>query len=494
MTNQFSERAAAYDAIVREDFYQFLERAFRTLNGDEPFLPNWHIEALVHTLEQSRLGVTTRTIINVPPRSLKSMAASVIFPAFILGHNPSARIICVSYAQDLSATFSRDFRKLVESEWYQRIFPKMRLAKNTKSLIETTQGGKRMATSIDGVVTGFGADFIIIDDLMQPSDAASASAREKVIRYYSKTLFSRLNDKVRGRIIVVMQRMHEEDLTGYLLASGEGKWTHLCLPSVATKDEDFDLGHGRVHHRHIGEVLHPAYEPQAALDELKQELRSIEFEAQYQQNPLPAEGLMVKVDWIQYYDAVPSREGGRVVQSWDTAYKGGSAHDYSVCTTWLELNGLHYLRDVHRERLEFPGLFHAAVRLYKQYQPDRILIEDQGSGITLINMLNHEAGAPVVGRRSKDDKPTRLNSVLGLFEAKKVVFPRNAPWLATLLLELHGFPNAKYDDQVDSISQYLIWARDQSFAADFSFDFFSDSPTSAPEDTVYWVPGRFRKT
>ena len=485
---QVPSRAAAYDDLTRRNFYQFLERSFRTLNGDEPFLPNWHLEALCHSLEQTRTGSTRRLIINVPPRSLKSIAASVAFSAFILGHNPSARLICVSYAQDLASSFSRDFRTIVESAWYQRIFPMMRLAKNTEGVIETTRGGKRLATSVGGVVTGFGADYIIIDDPMQPNTAASETEREKVSRYYSKTLFSRLNDKVNGRIILVMQRMHEEDLTGYLLRTGGGKWRLLSIPAIATVDSLFELPRGKVHHRVAGHVLHPAYEPQVALDELRQELSSSDFEAQYQQNPVPAEGNMVKAEWIQYYPHPPSREGGRIVQSWDTAYKGGTSNDHSVCTTWLEQGGHHYLLDVFREKLDFPALLKAAAELNRRFAPTHILIEEQGSGISMIQTLNQMSGAPTVGRRSKDDKRTRLDSVLGIIEGKRVHFPQDAPWLAALLHELHAFPEGRFDDQVDSISQYLIWARERAFGGTFEYYFF---PLEGDPEQGLWHPGRY---
>lgn len=481
------DRAAAYDAVTSRFFHQFLERSFRTLNGDEPFLPNWHLEAMSHLLEQARVGTTRRLIINVPPRSLKSIAASAALPAFVLGHDPGARIICVSYAKDLASDFHRAFRTIVESAWYRRIFPEMVLAKNTEGLIETTRGGKRMATSIEGAVTGFGADFIIIDDPMQPNDAASELERLKVIRYYRKTLFSRLNRKINGRIILVMQRMHEEDLTGYLLRTGRGKWTLLSIPAIATHDSDFELPEGRLHHRRAGDILHPAYEPLEALTEIRQELTSADFEALYQQNPVPEEGNMVKADWIQYYRKAPPPEDARKTQSWDTAYKGGSSNDYSVCTTWVEHGGKHYLVDVFRQKLDFPGLLKAASDQYLLHRPTTILIEEQGSGISMIQTLRQTVGAPTVGRRSKDDKRTRLNSVLALFEGGRVSFPQDAPWLADLLHELHAFPEGRFDDQVDSISQYLMWARERSYHGTFSYDFFPGIADAAP-DTPLWYP------
>ena len=471
MSNQ-----AELDAALRTDFGTFSRKVFLTLNPGSQFEENWHIEAVTHSLENARIGRTKRLIINIPPRSLKSVLASVALPAFILGHNPSARLICVSYAQPLAARLARDFRRILVSDWYQRIFPRTVIIKDAEDIMETTLGGSRLSTSVGAVVTGFGAGTIIIDDPMKPDEAPSQAARDRVIRYYRETLFSRLDRKVDGVIIVVMQRLHEDDLAGHLLR--EGSWTHLSLPAIATADAVIELGNGNTHARRVGDVLHPNREPQSALDELRRNLGSAAFEAQYQQAPVPETGNMVKREWLQSYRAPLDRAGMRIAQSWDTALKGDSRADYSVCTTWAEKGGQHYLLDVFRKQLDFAELIKAAVSLYQQHRPDAVLIEDQGSGTILIQQLRAQNKIHAIGRRSKDDKTTRLSTVLPAFESGKVLFPHDAPWLPQMLTELFGFPSARYDDQVDSISQYLGWARDKSssfFVADFGFD--ESSPT-----------------
>ena len=465
MTNQ-----EVLDALLRTNFAAFAQKVFHTLHPRAKFYANWHIDAIAHRLEQARRGIERRLIINVPPRSLKSILASVALPAFILGHNPGERLICVSYAQPLAAKLSRDFRRILDSEWYHRVFPQTIISKDTEEMLETTLGGARLSTSLGAVVTGFGAGTIIIDDPMKPDEAPSQATRERVIRYYRETLFSRLDSKVEGAIILVMQRLHEDDLTGHLLR--DNGWTHLCLPAIAGAEEEIVLGDGRTHVRHVGDVLHPEREPHSALDELRRNLGSAAFEAQYQQSPVPADELRIQREWLRSYDFPLDPSGLRIAQSWDTALKGDPRADYSVCTTWGERNGQHHLLDVYREQLDFPELIRAVVSLHRQHQPNAVLIEEQGSGISLIQTLRAQHAIWPIGRRSKDDKETQLTAVTPMFESGQVLLPVDAPWLPALLHELFGFPNGRYDDQVDSITQYLGWARDRSscvFEADFGY-------------------------
>lgn len=243
-----------------------------------------------------------------------------------------------------------------------------------------------------------------------------------------------------GAIILVMQRLHEDDLTGHLLR--DGGWTHLSLPAIATADEEIVIGNGRIHVRHVRDVLHSEREPLSVLDELRRNLGSAAFEAQYQQSPVPADGLRVKREWLRFYGVPLDRSGLRIGQSWDTALKGDPRADFSVCTTWGERNGQHYLFDVYREQLDFPDLIRAVVSLHRQYQPNAVLIEEQGSGISLIQTLRARHAIWPIGRRSKDDKETRLTTVTPMFESGQVLLPADAPWLAGLLHELFGFPNA----------------------------------------------------
>src|ERR1700733_8897623 len=208
-----------YRAFLRQDLYAFTQRCFYELNPTTTFLSNWHIEVVAAALEACRGGGVTRLDINEPPRSLKSLCVSVAFPAFILGHDPTAQIICASYGQDLANKHAMDCRTIMNSSWYQRLFPHTRLSSQRQALQEliTTRQGFRLSTSVGGVLTGRGADYIMIDDPLKPDEALSETQRNAVNNWYDHTLYSRLNDKRTGRIIIVMQRLHEDDLVGHVL-------------------------------------------------------------------------------------------------------------------------------------------------------------------------------------------------------------------------------------------------------------------------------------
>jgi hypothetical protein len=315
-----------FQALLRSDFRAFVHKAFTTLCPGQDYVSTWHVEAIAWQLERIRRGEIRRLIINMPPRSLKSIMASVAFPAFVLGHDPSRRIICVSYSGDLSRKHSNDFRALLESSWYRRTFPNARIGphKNSETEIELTARGFRLATSVGGTLTGRGGDIIVIDDPLKPDDALSETKRSAANQWFANTLLSRLDDKRTGAIVIVMQRVHMDDLTGFLL-SQSSEWELLSLPAIAEFEETIALGNGHSHRRRFGEALSPEREPVHVLEALKLQIGSDAFSAQYQQAPVPPGGAMVKRHWVRHYgDELPSpAEQLMTVQSWDTASKGG---------------------------------------------------------------------------------------------------------------------------------------------------------------------------
>ena len=244
-------------AILRSDFYSFVQAAFPIVSGGEELLRNWHLEAMAYALTRVMRGEIRRLIINVPPRSLKSICASVAFPAFLLGHDPTLRIICVSYAEALARKHAGDTRALMRSPLYRRLFPGTRISprKDTELEFMTTKGGFRLATSVGGTLTGRGGGLVILDDPMKPQDAYSETARETVKQWYAAHLLSRLDNKAEDGIIVVMQRLHVDDLVGHLLEQ-EG-WTLLKLPAIAQSDETTLLGPDRCYVRLAGRRAAP---------------------------------------------------------------------------------------------------------------------------------------------------------------------------------------------------------------------------------------------
>ena len=284
-----------YRAILATDFRAFVEYVFRLLRPTTPFKPNWHIDAMAHKVSQVASGEVKRLIITVPPRHLKSIIASVALPAWYLGHNPSERVVAVSYSAELAKTHANDFRRVVTDPIYQAVFPNMRVARETDSEIHTTQRGRRYATSIQGTLTGRGGNLFIIDDPLKPGDALSEVSRQRVIEWFGSTLSTRPDDKQVARIIVVMQRVHVDDLVGHLLETEAG-YEVLSLPAIAQSTISYDLGGGRTHVREKGDLLHPAHEPAQVLREIKKNMGSMLFSAQYQQSPEPAGGKIIKRD------------------------------------------------------------------------------------------------------------------------------------------------------------------------------------------------------
>ncbi len=448
--------------LLRKDLNAFVRKAFNTVSPGDTYLKNWHIEAITYELSRCLDGDNTRLLITQPPRSLKSICSSVAFVAWALGHNPKLRFICVSYSQDFAGTLARQFRQVVDSIWYRSLFPRMRLTKDTGTECVTSEGGGRLATSIGGTLTGRGADIIIIDDPLKAEDAASDTARKAVIDWYTSTLVTRLNDKERGAIIVVMQRLHEEDLAGHLLEHQD--WHHLDLPAIAIEDQEVRIGpdHADVHIRKEGELLHPEREPLSSLERIKEEISSLRFSAQYQQRPVPLGGNLVKRDWFKTYDTPPDLgQGSRIVQSWDVATTVSDTNNWSVCTTWLIKQKTFYLLDVWRGRLEYPDLKRKVIALQDEHAARTVLIEKVNLGVSLVQDLRVDspAGFPnPIGIVPDGDKETRMEAQSARIEAGHVVLPKNAPWLDTFLNELLAFPYGRHDDQVDSVSQFLNWA------------------------------------
>lgn len=318
----FSDPHAAVEELMRRDFGSFLIRAMPHIQGGAALDYNWHIDAIAYQLERVSKGSCRRLIVNLPPRNLKSIMISVAWVAWRLGNDPMLNFVCVSYSNELSAKHARDCRSIMQSRWYHDLFPGTRIngSRSAAHDFETTAGGGRLATSIGGTLTGRGGD-IIIDDPIKPDDANSDTARDAVNEWFHSTLASRLNDKKRGAIVTVMQRLHQYDLCGMLIETGD--WDVLTLPSIAVEDEIIPLTRGRVHARKTGDILHPSREPYAALMAVKQGVGSINFEAQYQQNPVPAEGNMIRAEWLRVYDHLPCRNDPRCWRPADVAIVHG---------------------------------------------------------------------------------------------------------------------------------------------------------------------------
>jgi len=458
-----------FDAITRLDFATFIERVFFELNATTPYLDNFHIHVIAAELEAMRRGETRRLIVNVPPRNLKSIIASVAYPAWLLGHDPTTKLICVCYGQDLSDNLARMCRQVMQSHWYRRLFPKTRLSPERLAVnaFETTLGGYRIATSVGGVITGLGADYILLDDPMKPQEAFSDAERNAANLWYRHTLITRLNDKRTGRIVIVMQRLHEDDMVGHVLQLEP--WKVIALSAVAPANESYVVRTTfgtSTYQRREGAALHPEREPLSVLEGYRQTLGPEFYSAQFLQAPVPPGGNIVKIDKFQRFDLNVPPPFEQIILSWDTASKATELSGYSVCTVWGTWKKKIYLIDVIRARMLYPELRDVALALtrgkYRGHRrPDVILIEEKASGESLIQDLKRENIHTILAVNPTSDKVTRMNDQTAVIADGCVFIPSEAPWLAEYLQELIAFPKGRYSDQVDSTSQALKWFNHQ---------------------------------
>ena len=323
----------------------------------------------------------------------------------------------------------------------------------------TTARGYRYATSFGGTLTGRGGTYIIIDDSLKADEAMSETSRTRVNESFDRTIYSRLDDKRNDRIIIVQQRLHVDDLVGHVLEKQQ--WTHLNLPAIAEVEQLIPIGPGKFHLRQVEDVLHPERESRETLEEIKLTLGSYDFSAQYQQNPVPSEGNIVQRDWFQIYEEIPARwRGDRIIQSWDTALTDGKSSDYSVCITFLVRGVDYFILDILREKLNYPDLRRRIYRNWLDWGAEPPIIEDKGSGTSLIQELRGDefAGFPkAIAFKPEGDKLSRMHAQSAKIEAGHVHVPRHAEWLDDFFIEITQFPRSRHDDQVDALSQFLCW-------------------------------------
>ena len=462
--NESNEEAVStfYYNIIRTNLRLFIQQSFETLCPSTEFLDNWHIDAITHYLSAMEKKEISRLIINIPPRYLKSLSVNVAWPAWLLGQNPSCKIISASYSQILANKHSIDTRNILLSEWYKKIFPAvvpLSTSQNTKNKFQTTQHGFRLATSVGGTLTGEGADFLIVDDPMKPQDAYSKKARYKVIDWFENTFMTRLNDRKCG-VIVIMQRLHANDLTGHILSKANPDWEHLVLPISPNKKHIINIV-GEKFHRKKDEPLHPERHSKSDIEQIKKEVGSTVFASQYQQQPVCEENSIIKKSWIHYCDKLPESTNVQTILSWDTAIKKNG--DFSACSAWKIIDHKLYLFEVIRKQVEYLDLLKLITETANRLSPNAILVENKSSGQQIVQHLNRTTSLPVIPIQPTQDKISRLYQTLPMFESGQVYVLKNQDWLEELEGELLGFPHVEHDDQVDSISQFLQWVLTKNY-------------------------------
>ena len=453
--------------VQRRCLYLFLVGAFDILCPGDRFARAGYLEAMCYALQRVADGKCTRIIISVAPRHLKSICASVLLPAFILGHDPTRKIMVVSYGGDLAKAHAETFRRLVQSALYRSLFPAVRLDPRSMAWdsIKTMQGGGRMAMSLTGAMTGFGADVIVLDDLIKAGDANYETMRARVRTQFDQAIYSRLNDKRTGAIVSVAQRLHLDDITGYLLE--KGGFEHLVLPSIAQKRTVLPLYGNRTFTLEPGSALNPAREPRDVMDRIREDIGTYAFNAQYLQDPELADGQYLKIEDLDLVDELPDLDClVRRVQSWDTAAKDGPNAAYSAGLTfgWHREEERWYLLDVCRERLGYSDLKDRVIGLRKRWNAERVLIEDAAMGTALLSDLRTHGHTWSRSVFATEGKLERFLPATDWLKSGFLVIPKDRPWFDPFRRELLAFPSHTFRDQVDALVQFLQWAKRRSDA------------------------------
>jgi predicted phage terminase large subunit-like protein len=449
--------------IVKTNFKIFLQKAFYSLHPKTDFIHNWHIDLITEYLKALEKRQIKRLIINMPPRYLKSFCVTVSWPAWLLANNPARKIIVASHSMALAKKFSQDTKAIMSENWYQQAFQtRLSPKQSTKEKFCTTKHGFRIATSINSNITGEGGDYLIVDDPLTPAHAISSKKREAVNDWFNNTFFTRLNDKKNGVIVVVMQRLHTMDLSGFLLP--KNNWHVLKIPAIAETTQNICFNNFH-YSRKEKEVLCKPIEGIEEIESIKKALGAHVFSAQYQQNPLNIETSVIQRKWIKRYNK--KQDFIAIYQSWDTAVKIGLQNDYSVCTTWGVTDNAYYLLDVFRKKLSYPYLKEMLMRQYKKYKPAGVIVEDKSSGQQLIQDISKLHVIPLIKFLPQKSKLIRFLLITNILEAGKVYLPYKASWVADFELELFAFPDVTHDDQIDSMSQFLIWNQNKKQQANF---------------------------
>ena len=443
--DEMKRRKAAQDR-----FMPFVRQMWPT------FISGRHHAKMAEAFEKVASGEIKRLIINMPPRHTKSEFASYLLPAWFLGKFPHKKVIQTSHTAELAVGFGRKVRNLVDTEVYHDIFPDLQLQSDSKAAgrWNTSKQGDYFAIGVGGAVTGKGADLLIIDDPHSEQEAALAEVNpeiyDKTYEWYTSGPRQRLQPG--GSIIVVMTRWSKRDLTARVLEAaaqrGGEEWTVIEFPAILPS----------------GNPLWPEFWPLPELQALKEELPNSKWSAQYLQNPVSEASAIIKREWWQKWPSDVPPDCEFTLMAWDTAFEKTQRADYSAQTTW----GVFYQADdtgvqqaniillnAFRERMEFPKLKQTAIRLYKEWEPDSVIVEKKASGSPLIYEMR-AMGIPVqeFTPTRGNDKISRLNAIADIFASGRVWAP-NTSWAEEVIEEVASFPAGSHDDYTDTVSMAL---------------------------------------
>ena len=462
---------------------EYIEMAWPQVEPAREFIPNYHIDAICEHLEAVTRREIRRLVINVPPGSMKSLTCSVFWPSWTWTHTPSCKWITASYSGMIARRDSLRALQLMETEWYQQRWGGLwKKNRDDWSSVKysNSAAGFRFAVTVGGAATGEHADHQLVDDPIKPLDARGARVDSTKLQvceeWWSETMATRVVDPARATRTIIMQRLHERDLSGLVLPTGD--YTHLNLPMRYEPKCVISMPHPCALRedakgektpptpikykdpREEGELLWPARFPEEIQAERKKELGSRGVASQDQQRPMPSGGGIFKRDWVQHWKAFPK---GRVeyIQSWDCTFKGLDDSDYVVGQVWARYMGLFFLLDQVRDQMTFSATCRAIKTLSAKWpKATRKLVEDKANGSAVISTL-HDTVPGLIAVNPQGGKVSRAQAIEPLWESKNVWLPDPtvAPWVHDFIEELTDFNGdpGRHDDQVDAMTQALVY-------------------------------------
>jgi predicted phage terminase large subunit-like protein len=461
-------RPLAAEDLAR-DLASFVRVAWPVIVPGKRLAWNWHYDLLCEYLTLVYRRECVRLILNVPPRTLKSTIASICFPVWTWLRAPEQHFLCVSYELDLATTFNVARRRLMESAWFQALFSnrfQLSTDRNVNDAFLNDKGGGMLAASTNARAQGRGGDLILLDDPLSAGDALSDVLRSGVNNWLQYQMPQRLNDPSKSAIVLIQQRLHEQDTTGFLLESEPGEWTLIKLPLVAEDHEvwTFPIS-GRVVEREVGACLHPARFPTKVV-KAKQANR-LAWAGQYQQRPAPIEGNLVRLSDVRYYggrdpltgerDAALPEAFDQKILSADCAFKDLRTSDFVAIITIGVKGSRRYVLNVINSHLDLDATEDAIRQQHALYGPIRaVLIEDKANGAAVVSHLKANLSG-VIAVNPEGGKVARFVAAAPEWQAHDWYVDRSAAWCSPLLEQLAQFPNSAHDDMCDAMSQAAIW-------------------------------------
>jgi predicted phage terminase large subunit-like protein len=465
-------------ALCKRSFRRFIRRAWDEIDPN-PFIENWHVDAIADHLQAVHEGQLQRLIINVPPGAAKSMITSVLWPAWVWANRPDWQVLCASYEVGLATRDAVKCRDLMRTPWYTQWFRNddspiitegwdFADSQDVKQYYKNTKQGHRAALGVGGRATGYRGDSLIIDDPISVKDAYSTAKLDACIRWKDTTMASRFNDKAKASEVLIMQRVHERDLTGHLLS--QGGWEHLCIPARYTPKRYKGTALPWVDSREVeGESFFKAYFTEPVLERLKHELGSYAFAGQYQQTPAPAEGGIIKRHWFNRRWLMPDEKAldgvscrplpmdfEQIAFFTDAAFKKTEDSD-RVAIAVVGVKGPDiYLLALAWERMSFVETAQRLVDLRARWSMcTGIYIEEAANGAAIIDSLKVKLPG-LIPIQPQGSKEARIGAASPYMEAGNLWLPLSSPWVEDFINEACSFPKAAHDDAIDAVCYSLL--------------------------------------